>query len=273
MVEDGCNVNLVPHAGNDTIATLIFKVKADAAYGNSSIAVGTDTKVAAIGSTINALASTTPATITIAEQPVNATTFTFSTKIQGLTDQMINGTITETLSRKAFVTFVSTDGSTTKTYETTMEASPATQGVFAPVIPILVDDLPVNGEYYIYVKGEFTLRQKIGEIPGSTNNLPTPLTINEGANAVPSDWVIPTLTVGDLVIDPVQEANKINFEDIMDMVTLFREPPVDSSNADYQTKYDLYLDGMIDFEDVMILMTNYTESPRCGELLEGEICE
>jgi len=270
MVEDNCSVNFVPFNGDDAIATLSLIVKSNAPYGNSTIQIGEATKVAAIGNNTNALESSLPTTIAITEQIVDSATFNFSTKIQGISQQIESGDISESVNKVVELTFESLDGLTKKSYSTTVAASTQSLGVFAPATPVVLDALPLDSDYYVYVKEEHSLR---GLFNASGATSLTPIHIVTGENSVSADWPIPELLVGDLINgEEGGQKNKINFQDIVLMVNVFKDPPIQTGDADFQDMFDLRVDGQINFYDVMMLVNNYTVSPRCGVLLQGEVC-
>lgn len=138
------------------------------------------------------------------------------------------------------------------TYIFDVELTTNADGVLQLNNTLPLENVPTNQKYLVFVKTEWSLRRKLGE-----------MVIQSGMNVTPEEWQKQILLVGDFVNLPPEQANRINVLDLAAMLNVYTQlsTPVTPLNA----KFDVNYDGVINILDLSVVLSNYTQLEVVGD--------
>ncbi|GEM_PF-4426974 len=120
-------------------------------------------------------------------------------------------------------------------------------GVFRSEYSLLLDNLPVNKTYLVYLKDSRHLRKELGFV-----------TILSGVNQAPVEWENRVLLAGDF-----DNNNILNIVDLGKILSEYKalQNPLNSTNQ----IYDVNWDNIIDIFDVTLVLSNFTAIQVFGD--------
>ena len=191
-----------------------------------------------------------PASLTCESLPPTRTWLAFATKLQGLNKPKT--TVKAQVWLEPSNQLDLTDRIVPVSYVFDITMTTSGDGLLYPSDSLFLKGVPVDQKYTVYVKTSWSLRRKLGEI-----------LIRTGENKAPLDWAHTPLLVGDFVITPQEQFNKMNILDLSAMMRVYTQlvAPVTPANV----KFDVNYDNQINILDLSLVLSNYTKLEVIGD--------
>ncbi len=193
---------------------------------------------------------TNPESLTCEPIVQNPAWLAFATKLQGLNKPKI--TVKAQIWLEPINSLDTSADIVQRQYVFDLEMTTSNDGLLYPSSALFLQGVPTNQKYLVYIKTNWSLRRKLGEI-----------LLVPGENKASLDWVKTPMLVGDFITTPQEQSNKINILDLSAMLRVYTQlsTPVTATNQQFDVNYD----NRIDILDLSLVLSNYTKLEVVGD--------